>query len=285
MATKAPRVPAVRLGDRSRLFGRIVVGVDGSEAGFEACRQAARLAPPEARIEAVSVVHLSDAVHAAYRAAEMADQLGLAAERWLVEAKRILGETAETRFVNGYAVPALIREIEKADATLVALGSHGHRRVAEMLLGGIAGELLHQAPCAVLIARRPAGEGAETGFPRSIVAGIDGSPASGLALDAAVELSDRLGADLRVVTAVDGKRVDLAQARAQAPLLDELPGRPVPVLVEAARAADLLVVGSRGLHGLAALGSVSERVAHEASCSVLVVRHADVAAEVEGPGG
>ena len=34
---------------------------------------------------------------------------------------------------------------------------------------------------------------------------------------------------------------------------------------------DLVVVGSRGLHGLHALGSVSERVAHHAQCSVLVV--------------
>ena len=47
---------------------------------------------------------------------------------------------------------------------------------------------------------------------------------------------------------------------------------PVVALVEAARDADLLIVGSRGLHGLKALGSVSERVAHDASCSVLVVR-------------
>lgn len=36
--------------------------------------------------------------------------------------------------------------------------------------------------------------------------------------------------------------------------------------------ADLVVVGSRGLHGLVGLGSVSERVAHRARCSVLVVR-------------
>jgi nucleotide-binding universal stress UspA family protein len=32
----------------------------------------------------------------------------------------------------------------------------------------------------------------------------------------------------------------------------------------AVTAADLLVIGSRGLHGIAALGSVSERVAHQA---------------------
>ena len=36
--------------------------------------------------------------------------------------------------------------------------------------------------------------------------------------------------------------------------------------------ADLLVLGSRGLRGVHALGSVSERAAHRAGCSVLVVQ-------------
>ena len=36
--------------------------------------------------------------------------------------------------------------------------------------------------------------------------------------------------------------------------------------------ASLVVVGSRGLGGVRALGSVSERVAHRAPCSVLIVR-------------
>ena len=44
------------------------------------------------------------------------------------------------------------------------------------------------------------------------------------------------------------------------------------VLVDESHRADLLVVGNRGLHGVRALGSVSERVAHKAPCSVLVVR-------------
>ena len=54
--------------------------------------------------------------------------------------------------------------------------------------------------------------------------------------------------------------------------------RPVEALVERAAEAnaDLLVVGSRGVHGMAALGSVSERVAHRAGCSVLVIREKDV---------
>ncbi|MEX2210983.1 MAG: universal stress protein [Gaiellaceae bacterium] len=36
--------------------------------------------------------------------------------------------------------------------------------------------------------------------------------------------------------------------------------------------SDLVVVGSRSLRGIRSLGSVSERVAHESLCSVLVVR-------------
>jgi len=38
-------------------------------------------------------------------------------------------------------------------------------------------------------------------------------------------------------------------------------------------AAGLVIVGSTGRAGLSAVASVSERVAHRAPCSVLVVRH------------
>ena len=55
---------------------------------------------------------------------------------------------------------------------------------------------------------------------------------------------------------------------------DDMPDEPATALVAAAADADLLVVGSRGLHGFNALGSVSERVAHNARCSVLIVRNA-----------
>ena len=74
-----------------------------------------------------------------------------------------------------------------------------------------------------------------------------------------------------MITALAGKHVDrvLIRERSGAEVVGQ---HPVVALVEAARDADLLVVGSRGLHGLKALGSVSERVAHDAACSVLVVR-------------
>ena len=91
------------------------------------------------------------------------------------------------------------------------------------------------------------------------------------ALALAHELEHRFGSSVRVITSLAGKYVDqdLIRERTDAEVVAK---HPVVALVEAARDADLLVVGSRGLYGLKALGSVSERVAHGASCSVLVVR-------------
>jgi nucleotide-binding universal stress UspA family protein len=74
-----------------------------------------------------------------------------------------------------------------------------------------------------------------------------------------------------MVAAEDGKGVD-SLALDEVPRLERRHGHPVEVLLAAADNADLVVLGSRGLHGLPALGSVSERVAHRATCSVLVVR-------------
>ena len=67
-------------------------------------------------------------------------------------------------------------------------------------------------------------------------------------------------------------QVDRDAARRVAPELEERDGRALDVLTTESETADLVVVGSRGLQGLKFLGSVSERVAHQAKCSVLVVR-------------
>jgi nucleotide-binding universal stress UspA family protein len=58
------------------------------------------------------------------------------------------------------------------------------------------------------------------------------------------------------------------------PVLRSEPGRAHERIVEVAERehASLVVLGSRGLTGVRALASVSERVAHHAPCSVLVVR-------------
>ncbi len=255
-------------GPRS-LFDRVVVGVDGSEPGFEACRQAAVLASPDALIEAVSVVDLAEAVHTGLSAPLVADRLASEGEAALGRAAEILGDRARTRLVDGSASKALRNELARVDATAVVIGTHGQARATEILLGGVAGELLHTAHCSILVARPPAEPAA---FPGSIIVGIDGSDEATAALAAAEQLAGRFDVPLRIVVARGGKNVEITRALGQAPLAEQLDDHPVRALVEASYGGDIVVVGSRGLHGVRALGSVSERVAHQAACSVLVVR-------------
>jgi nucleotide-binding universal stress UspA family protein len=166
-------------------------------------------------------------------------------------------------------VEALLREAQRMRATLLAIGAPTQRRLEEIILGGVGGEMLHEAPCSVLLARAVPDEAT---FPCSIVVGVDGSDEAAGAHQVAASLANRFHSTLRGVVALGGKHVDLDTVEQRHPQVEVAAQAPIPALVEAATCADLLVVGSRGLHGLRALGSVSERVAHQAVCSVLVVR-------------
>jgi len=251
------------------VFERIVVGVsDLPEDSVDAVRQAARLLALGGRLHLFCAVYIAGAAAAGWEAAKVAEELEREAGEAMRHAREIAPD-ASWRLVNGPAVRCLLNEIEREQATLVCIGHRGGSRVEGIIVGGVTATMLHEAPCSVLVAR-PAPSGHE--FPRSIVVGVDGSPQSGRALAAAQELRERFGAELETVAALGGKRLDLDAARALAPELETDRQAPVEALAAAARGADLLVVGSRGLHGIRALGSVSERVAHRAPCSVLVVR-------------
>jgi nucleotide-binding universal stress UspA family protein len=241
---------AIGAGAGNEIFRRIVAGVDGSDAGFEAVQQATRLVTPDGSVELITAVEVSKAIlvgpRAPVSAAELEFDAHLASDRAVV----IAGPHARARIVRGAAPRVLFTAVDEAGATLIAVGTHGHSRAAEILLGGVAGELLHAAPCSVLIARK-ATEAAL--FPRALVVGVDDSHASDRAVAAAEYIADRFGASLAAVSIGRIKR-------------------PVRALVDASDSADLLIVGAERQHGLKALTSVSERVGHLAGCSVLVVR-------------
>jgi nucleotide-binding universal stress UspA family protein len=148
-------------------------------------------------------------------------------------------------------------------ADLVAVGSRGRGRIAGIAFGSVATLVTHEAPCSVLVARA---SDTPSQWPAAVAVGVDGSEHAQKAQRVAQEIADRAGATLRVLAARGGGEVgDVGSAE-----VDER--APVDALVAAAGSADLMVVGSRGLSGLAALGSVAERVAHQAPCSVLIVR-------------
>jgi nucleotide-binding universal stress UspA family protein len=126
---------------------------------------------------------------------------------------------------------------------------------------------VHDAACSALLAC-PTDD--RTWEPRTIVVGFDGSGCARAALQTAEELALAFGGSVEVVAATGGNPVERDAAWSeQVDTWD--PAHPVAALVERSRTADLVIVGSRGVHGLRALGSVSERVAHQAHCTALVM--------------
>lgn len=252
------------------IFERLVCGVDGSPAGFEALRQATQLRSDAARILAVTVceTHLSARTGAAAGrlTAELRERASVTRDEAWQQIRDV--PLAEAQVVEDRPVPSLLAALDRESATLLAVGTHGTGHIAGMLLGSVATSMLHQAPCSVLVAR---GSGETAWSPDSIVVGMDGSREALVSAVIAAELGDRFGATVRTIAARGGPRVDQPMLR-EIDGLHWVPGHPVGALVDASRDADLVIVGSRGLRALEALGSVSERVAHQAHCSVLVVR-------------
>ncbi|HEX2496672.1 MAG TPA: universal stress protein [Gaiellaceae bacterium] len=231
------------------IFGRVLVGVDDSPESVEAARQAAILATGPVIL--LAAYDLTQTIVGAGMAPAPVVPLDEGpfrerADEALEHARQELGSEPAGKIARGRAWEVLLDEILQEHITLVAVGSHGAGRARGILIGSTATELVHKAPCSVLVARKPLKD-----FPSSIVVGVDGSKEAAVADAVAAAIAERFGAEL--------ERLENLR-------------HPVSGLVDAAIEAELIVVGSRGLHGVKALGSVSERVAHEARCSVLIVR-------------
>lgn len=254
--------------DLIHTFQRVLCGIDATPQSLEALRQADRLRDERGELTVVSALDLHATAHAAWAATQAVVGLRAEAESALAAARAEV-TNAEFQLVEGRPDQVLLAEAERLNATLVAVGSHGYSRPIGMVLGSVATVVLHDSPCSVLVARERM-SGADV--PRSIVVGIDGSPESAAAAELAAALADRLGIEIRRLAIRDGKEFDQAAVDATADDVRFEDGKPVEYLVAAVNTDDLLIVGSRGLHGIRALGSVSERVAHKARCSVLVVR-------------
>ena len=256
--TKRHAEPPVWLGT---VFDRIVCGVDGTDSSRAAVVQANRLLAARRMLQLVSVVE--------ERSAAPSD-----IDRQREEAQSAIRKgreqcpRARSALLFGDPGPKLVSTAREVDATLVVLGAPASGRLGAFVLGGAGTYVLHNGPCSVLIARRPADEDA---FPRSIVVGHDGSLAATEAAIVAKEIALRFGAALRIVVATGGDpvRIDSLPHEEE---LEWSSARPIDALEAASETADLLVVGSPGRGGTRALGSISERIGHLARCSVLVVR-------------
>jgi nucleotide-binding universal stress UspA family protein len=256
------------------LFTRVLVGVDQSPESVAAARQAARLTGAAGTLTLLGAWPVPSptigVVAPGFSNPIDPDVCSKPAEEAVAVAELAIAAMTRpgTRVVSGVAWEVLMEEAARTHATLVAVGSHGQGRLRGILIGSTATEIVHKAPCSVLVARP-----SDDDFPRRIVVGVDGSPRSAAAYAVARELASRFDGELWPVVAHGGDDVDREAVNAIVGYRrEDLPDEPVRALVAASTDADLVVVGSRGLHGRKALGSVSERVAHRAHASVLIVR-------------
>ena len=234
-----------------------------------------------------------DAMDRARRAAE--DARARLRLRWPGTAVRVVdGDPRE-------AIPALAAQW---GADLVVMGARGLGSVKRLVLGSVSTAVVHEVHCAVLVVKESPAAGSDT-----ILLAVDGSPdsltaarfvgalgavpsiqllaviespyvprsAPGIIAPALHAAASQLVAEQRAEqermlarVATDLGRVGRAIATSV------VVGRPAEEIVKAANepAVGLVVVGARGFGAVkrVLLGSVSERVLHEAQCPVLIVK-------------
>jgi nucleotide-binding universal stress UspA family protein len=259
-------------------FKAVACGIDASPESLEAASQAIQIATEDARLWAVSVWDPGLAMHAGIHASEVARELREESSTALEHAQAELPQL-EPVLLRGSHVAGLLAAIANLEADLVAVGAHGVSRPAGIVFGSVATAMAHHAPCSVLIAR-PSPSGS---FPGPIVHATDGSDEAVEAGRIAGRLAARHGVEILTLSVADDVERGAAVAGEGATAVAEGGAEPQTrvergsphrgvVAVASEVGASLIVIGSRGLTGVQALGSVSERVAHHAPCSVLVVR-------------
>ena len=286
---------------------QIVVGVDGSVESAGALRWAAREASWHgARVVAVMARGANREDDAVTVERGEIDQPGADARSSLSgHVRAALGPApaieveVEERVVDERPAAALLDASSTAD--LLVVGARGLGGFRGLLLGSVSQTCLHYTPVPLAIVRGGDRDGGSDGTGR-IVVGVDGSEPSRRAFRWALAEARLRGA---TVEALHAWRVpyiggDPYTAAGFDPGLVEESGRDTlrhaidaedtsglagPVeqvltsggaaaaLLDAAKEADLVVVGSRGRGGFASLllGSVSHHVAHHAPCPVVVL--------------
>ena len=284
---------------------RVVVGVDWSDAAFAAVEQLGLLYRPEE----VTLVHGVDLGLFEYPiVAEAANLQGYdifrksmfdAGCESLERAATMLPEDIpKPRRLCEFGKPArfLLDTASSVSADLIVVGTHDHSRVAELVLTSVSHRVLLHASQPTLLVK-----GRAKPIRRVLVA-VEGRTDARKICDWLIRHPFRAAVDAMLLTAIpvlpvleespqatfaslSEEVVRQAEEQARA-FAQELPaerfntssrvtkGDPAPVISEASKEYDLVVVGSHGREGLDRflLGSVSHAIVHHVACPVLVVR-------------
>ncbi len=272
-----------------KLFSNILCAVDGTAASIAGVKVAASLAGADGHLTLLAVTAVTEDGH---HAAAISPTR---AERFLERAKRIADDAGvpATTIVDPDGPPVEVILARAHDHDLLTLGAPAISWLGGMIIGGVSssfGGLLVGGVTAPVLSRRSTPmlvvRDTDAGSLRGhrILVASDGAEGSDRLVELAGRLGQSQGAQVTIVNALVGEsnmnpRAIQAQAHALELMLPDSekpriePGKPWDVILDDAKStgAALIVIGSRRLSGIRALGSVSRRAVHDAPCSVLVV--------------
>src|SRR5512145_3170650 len=174
---------------------KILLAVDGSEAGLAAVEEAARTPWPEgSTVRIVSVTHIPFPTQqwampmpsGSYEEWEriLEDRSVENATQAMARFGEIAGAQTEmtAKTLKGDPKIAILDEAERWGADLIIVGTHGYNALERLWLGSVSRAVASHAKCSVEIARRRKDQGGD-GEAMRILLAVDGSEFS----DAAVE--------------------------------------------------------------------------------------------------
>jgi nucleotide-binding universal stress UspA family protein len=209
----------------------------------------------------------------------------------------------------GHTADEIARVVEEKSADLVISATHGRSGLKRLILGSVAGRLMHTLSCPLLVFRSAEPDLVTTDQPfhlDRILVGCDFSPDSTLAFQFGLSLAQEFQSELHLVHVIEPavyknlvKPSREAEKESEHDLSEQLKERLGSMIPDEARhwctpkttllagyaheeltkyavvnKIDLIILGVRG-HGLVEtlfVGSTTDRVARQAQCPVLSVR-------------
>lgn len=258
------------------MFQKILVGVDGGDAGRDAIALARALAGPDTHLVLANVWGQSSGISTAMTGGEHPSAVGHEivdhAARGIDLPTRGVVRKASSTAAGLHAVA------EELACDLIVVGSARRQHDGRVLIPDDSRAALHGAPCALAVA--PRGFAAGAGAIRRIGIGYEESESGAIALADGRALAAELGASL-VVRAVlfDDPRTGAAEElRGRLEALGDFDveirlGVLSDELRELSDEVDLLVIGSRGRGPARRMlfGSTADALVRDAGCPVLVL--------------
>jgi nucleotide-binding universal stress UspA family protein len=147
----------------------VLIATDGSEQSLKAARYLRSLLDPASleRVSVIAVVRPLAAVpfasdfgeeeHAAQEAEDAGrysfQRAAQEAVQRVAEELREMAPNVDTMVRGGAPAEQIIRAADELEADLIVVGGRGKGTVAAIVLGSVAYQVLHHAPCPVLVTR------------------------------------------------------------------------------------------------------------------------------------